>query len=65
MDGYQVAALLREEECCKDAFLIAVSGYGDEQSRKKSAEVGFNQHLVKPVRPQVLLSLIQGYGSTS
>jgi CheY-like chemotaxis protein len=65
MDGYEVAALLRKEECCQDAIFIAVSGYGDEQSQSKSAEAGFDHHLVKPVETETLLSLLQGQGSTS
>jgi CheY-like chemotaxis protein len=65
MNGYEVAAVLRKEECCQDAVFIAVSGYGDEESRSKSREAGFDHHLVKPVKTEVLLSLLQGHGSTS
>ena len=49
MDGYEVAARLRREECCKDAVIIAVSGYGQEEDRRRSKEAGFDHHLVKPV----------------
>jgi PAS domain S-box-containing protein len=49
MSGYEVAARLRREECCKDAVIIAVSGYGQEEDRRRSKEAGFDDHLVKPV----------------
>ena len=49
MDGYELASRLRQEECCRDAVLIAVSGYGEEQARHRSEKAGFNHHLVKPV----------------
>jgi PAS domain S-box-containing protein len=49
MDGYELASRLRQEECGRDAVLIAVSGYGEEQARHRSEKAGFNHHLVKPV----------------
>ena len=59
MDGYEVAARLRREECCKDAVIIAVSGYGEEQARDRSEEAGFDHHLVKPVNFEKLLSVME------
>lgn len=58
MDGYEVAARLRREERCKDALIIAVSGYGEEQARSRSAEAGFDHHLVKPVAFDKLLAVM-------
>jgi two-component system CheB/CheR fusion protein len=49
MDGYQVAAALREDPLTRSAWLIAVSGYGQEEDRRRSREAGFDQHLTKPV----------------
>ena len=60
MDGYELASRLRREECGKDAVLIAVSGYGEEQARDRSKEAGFDHHLVKPVNFDTLLALIGG-----
>ena len=59
MDGYEVAARLRREECCKDAVIIAVSGYGEEEARRRSKESGFDHHLVKPVDVDAILSHIE------
>ncbi len=59
MNGYEVAMRLRREETLKDAMLVAVSGYGEESDRRRSREAGFDQHLVKPVDPNVLLALMR------
>jgi signal transduction histidine kinase/DNA-binding response OmpR family regulator len=48
MDGYEVARRLREQ-CDGDIRLIAVTGYGQESDRSRSADAGFESHLVKPV----------------
>ncbi len=58
IDGYEVAARLRREDCCREALLIAVSGYGEEQARDRSGEADFDHHLLKPVGIEALLSLL-------
>jgi PAS domain S-box-containing protein len=58
MDGYELASRLRQEECGRDAVLIALTGYGDELALRRSKEAGFNHHLVKPVDFDALLALI-------
>ncbi len=58
MDGYQVARHLRET-FRNDLILIALTGYGSEEARKKALEVGFDHHLVKPVDPVVLQQLLK------
>ena len=58
MNGYEVAAKLRCEDCCRDAVIIAISGYGQEEDRRRSREAGFDHHLVKPVDAKVLVSII-------
>ena len=62
MDGYEVAARLRQEECCKDAVIIAVSGYGQDEDRRRSKEAGFDHHLIKPLDHDALLSLLSDVG---
>jgi two-component system CheB/CheR fusion protein len=50
IDGYEVAAQLRAREASGSrAMIIAISGYGQEEDRRRSAEVGIDHHLVKPV----------------
>jgi CheY-like chemotaxis protein len=58
MDGYQVASTLRADQRNKDAVIIAVSGYGQEEDRRRSHAAGFDHHLVKPVDFDSLLPLI-------
>ncbi len=48
MDGYEVAGRLRREFGMNIA-LVAVTGFGQEEDRRRTAEAGFDQHLLKPV----------------
>ena len=58
MDGFQLAAALRALPETSRARLIAVSGYGQEKDRVRSAQAGFDLHLVKPVDPRRLIEAI-------
>jgi phosphotransferase system HPr (HPr) family protein len=58
MDGYQVADRLRSEESCHRATIIAVTGYGQRKDQEYSRAQGIENHLVKPVAFEYLLSLI-------
>jgi CheY-like chemotaxis protein len=49
MDGYELATRLRSTPGLARIRLIAVTGYGQESDRKRSAAAGFDYHLVKPV----------------
>jgi CheY-like chemotaxis protein len=62
IDGYEVARQLRKEGCCTGATLIAVSGYGQEEDRRRSREAGFDHHFVKPVDYDTLFALLAGPG---
>jgi PAS domain S-box-containing protein len=59
LDGYEVARALRASPGGKTATLIAVSGYGQAEDRRRSTEAGFNAHLVKPVSQSALSHLLQ------
>jgi PAS domain S-box-containing protein len=58
MDGYEVAARLRQEESGRDVLIIAVSGYGRDEDRRRSKEAGFDHHLVKPIDIDALAPLL-------
>jgi CheY-like chemotaxis protein len=58
MDGYEVAARLRELPHAKGTVLIAITGYGQDDDRLRSQRAGIDHHLVKPVAPDALRSLI-------
>jgi PAS domain S-box-containing protein len=57
-DGYDVASELRATPYGAAATILALSGYGQEQDRRRSREAGFDHHLVKPVDCAVLLDLL-------
>jgi CheY-like chemotaxis protein len=58
MNGYDVARAIRRESWGKDMVLIAVTGWGQDEDKRKSEEAGFDRHLVKPVDPQSLMKLL-------
>src|SRR5207253_112835 len=49
MDGYEVARRLRGQLAGRDVVLVAVTGYGRDEDRRRSRQAGFDHHLVKPV----------------
>ncbi|HSG38489.1 MAG TPA: ATP-binding protein, partial [Thermoanaerobaculia bacterium] len=59
MTGFEVAAELRRDPATRSAKLIAVTGYGREEDRRRSKEAGFDMHLTKPVDPAQLKALLQ------
>jgi signal transduction histidine kinase len=58
MDGYEVARRLRTEQTVNVAVLAALTGWGQEEDRRRSLEAGFDIHLVKPVDPAALDKLL-------
>lgn len=62
MDGYAIATALRKNGRMARARLIAVTGYGQEEDRRRALEAGFDDHLVKPVDPENLLGRLEPVG---
>jgi CheY-like chemotaxis protein len=60
MDGYTVARALRELQGGRDLLVIALTGYGSANDRRKSADSGIDHHLVKPVDFVTLQGLLAG-----
>jgi signal transduction histidine kinase len=58
MDGYAVAAELRRLAATAQKPLIAVTGFGQEEDRRRSRAAGFDQHLTKPLDLEELLRLV-------
>jgi PAS domain S-box-containing protein len=54
MDGYELCRRMRAEPTLAPMFLVALTGYGQEEDRRRSREAGFDRHLVKPVEPHSL-----------
>lgn len=57
MDGYEVARRMRALPGLEDALLVALTGYGQQEDRERARAAGFDHHLLKPVMPEVVLSL--------
>jgi CheY-like chemotaxis protein len=49
IDGYEVCRRIRANEWGKSILLIAATGWGQPEDRRKSREAGFDHHLVKPI----------------
>jgi CheY-like chemotaxis protein len=62
MSGYEVAAEMRSRPEGAQAVLVAMTGYSQEEDRRRAIEAGFDHHLVKPVPAEVLKKLIESTG---
>jgi CheY-like chemotaxis protein len=61
MSGYEVARSLRALPHGREMILAALTGYGQPADREKTAQAGFDAHLVKPVDPSVIESFLDDY----
>jgi CheY-like chemotaxis protein len=61
MDGWQVARRLQERAAGKMPLLVAVTGYGQEEDRRRWEQAGIDLHLLKPVNPDQLTTLLAGF----
>jgi CheY-like chemotaxis protein len=58
MDGYEVARRLRLIPSLENIFLVALTGWGQHEDRRRTAEAGFDEHLIKPPEPLILEELL-------
>lgn len=61
IDGYEVARRIRQLPEGQNVLLVAMTGWGQDEDRRRTAEAGFDHHLVKPVDPVALQSLLAGF----
>ena len=62
IDGHQVAREVRASAETDDIGLIAITGYGDDDDRRRAEEEGFDVYLTKPVDFDALLKLLESSG---
>ncbi|HYE79524.1 MAG TPA: response regulator, partial [bacterium] len=58
LNGYEVCRRLRERPGGAELLIIAISGWGQDEDRRKSQEAGFDAHFVKPVDHAALGELL-------
>jgi PAS domain S-box-containing protein len=58
MDGYEVARRLREHPAGQQVYLIALTGWGQPEDRRRTREAGFDHHFIKPVDPGAVRALL-------
>jgi CheY-like chemotaxis protein/two-component sensor histidine kinase len=58
MSGYEVAQRVRQQPWARNIVLVALTGWGQEDHRRRSADAGFDYHLTKPVDFEVLQRII-------
>jgi CheY-like chemotaxis protein len=59
LDGYAVARHIREEVRDSPPLLVALTGYGTAADRARALAAGFDEHVVKPVLPEVVVRLVE------
>ncbi|HEV8198777.1 MAG TPA: ATP-binding protein, partial [Candidatus Polarisedimenticolia bacterium] len=59
MNGYDAARHIRQQDWGRDVLLVALTGWGKDEDRRRSADAGFDAHLVKPADSNDLLRLLE------
>jgi CheY-like chemotaxis protein len=62
LDGHETARLIRQQPWGRNMVLVALTGWGQVEDRRRSKAAGFNHHLVKPADPAVVANLIASLG---
>jgi len=58
LNGYEACRRIREQPWGADMLLVALTGWGQDEDKRKTRDAGFDHHLVKPVEPQALQELL-------
>jgi CheY-like chemotaxis protein len=64
LNGYETAQRIRQQPWGNNMVLIALTGWGQEEDKRRSREAGFNAHLVKPVDQHSLEKILKDRGLT-
>ncbi|MDY3558005.1 ATP-binding protein [Gemmata sp. JC673] len=60
MNGYELAGRIRAEPFGRATVLVALTGYGQEEDRRRTKEAGFDHHLTKPADLAALAAILRG-----
>jgi two-component system, chemotaxis family, CheB/CheR fusion protein len=58
LDGHEAARRIRDHDWGKDVVLVALTGWGQEEDRRRSKEAGFDEHMLKPVDYEALMKFL-------
>jgi CheY-like chemotaxis protein len=58
IDGYETCRRIRDERAGQDAFIVAITGWGQDQDKERAVAAGFDAHLTKPAEPCALQRLL-------
>jgi CheY-like chemotaxis protein len=64
MDGFELARRIRADARTRPMFLVAVTGWGQDEDSQRSRECGFDAHLTKPADPDAVCRLVAGVAPT-
>jgi CheY-like chemotaxis protein len=59
LNGYDVARGIRSARECSKTYIIALTGHGTEQDKRKAFEAGMDRHLTKPAEPGLIVELMR------
>ncbi len=58
MDGYELVRRLREQPRLEQVVVAALTGWGQQEDRRRTSDAGFNYHLVKPAEPDAVEAIL-------
>jgi CheY-like chemotaxis protein len=59
LNGFEACRRIREQPWSRNTVMVALTGWGHEDYRRKSQAAGFDHHMVKPVDPAALMELLE------
>jgi two-component system, sensor histidine kinase len=65
LNGYELARRLRELPATRQSVLVAVTGWGQDDDKRRAREAGFDHHMVKPVEPDQILDVLATFSHPS
>jgi CheY-like chemotaxis protein len=65
LNGYDAARRIRAERWGKSIMVVAMTGWGQDEDKRRASEAGFDRHFTKPVDPSEIEQLIAGLRSGS
>ncbi len=65
LNGYEACRQIRKQQPGKTIVIVALTGWGQDEDRRKTAEAGFDHHLVKPLDLKALMKLLAGLKMTT